>query len=95
MKISRARVLIAAAGAAAVTLIASLLIAVQPAQAAVGLRIANGRLVEANGTPFIMRGTSHAHTWFTSRATPSVASNTASYVSGANTDSGDTLAAAI
>ena len=67
MKISRARVLAAAASAAAVTLLASLLIAVQPAQAAVGLRIANGRLVEANGTPFIMRGTSHAHVWFQSQ----------------------------
>jgi mannan endo-1,4-beta-mannosidase len=67
MKLSKARVLIAAASAAAVTLAVSLLVAVQPAQAAVGLRISNGRLVEANGTPFIMRGTSHAHTWFSSQ----------------------------
>jgi mannan endo-1,4-beta-mannosidase len=64
MKRSKARVLIAAAAAAAITLTVSLVVAVQPAQAAVGLRIANGRLVEANGTPFIMRGTSHAHVWF-------------------------------
>lgn len=64
MKILKVRLLIAAAAAAAVTLAVALLVAVQPAQAAVGLRISNGRLVEANGTPFIMRGTSHAHTWF-------------------------------
>jgi mannan endo-1,4-beta-mannosidase len=67
MKIRKGRALIAAASAAAVTLVVSFLVAVQPAQAAVGLRIANGRLVEANGTPFIMRGTSHAHTWFSSQ----------------------------
>jgi mannan endo-1,4-beta-mannosidase len=63
----RFRLMIAAASAAAVTLIVSLLVAVQPAQAAVGLRITNGRLVEANGTPFIMRGTSHAHVWYQSQ----------------------------
>src|SRR5687768_13654840 len=48
-------------------LAASVFLMVQPAQAAVGLRISNGRLVEANGTPFIMRGTSHAHVWYQSQ----------------------------
>ena len=32
-----------------------------------GLHIANGKLVEKNGTPFIFRGVNHAHTWYTSR----------------------------
>jgi mannan endo-1,4-beta-mannosidase len=58
------RLIIASVSAIAVTLIVSLFVAIQPAQAAVGLRISNGQLVEANGTPFIMRGTSHAHVWY-------------------------------
>src|SRR5688500_15141193 len=40
------------------------LVAVQPASAAVGIRIANGRLVEANGTELVLRGINHAHTWY-------------------------------
>lgn len=60
----KVRLFIAAASAMAVTLVVSLFVFIQPAQAAVGLRITNGRLVEANGTAFIMRGTSHAHTWY-------------------------------
>src|SRR5450759_2451336 len=32
-----------------------------------GLHIANGKLVEKNGTPFVFRGVNHAHTWYTSR----------------------------
>ncbi len=63
----RFRLAISVALAAVTSLIVSLLVAVQPAQAAVGLRISNGRLVEANGTPFIMRGTSHAHVWYQSQ----------------------------
>jgi mannan endo-1,4-beta-mannosidase len=55
------------AAAMLLALIVSTLVVVQPAQAAVGLRISNGRLVEANGTAFIMRGVSHAHTWFPSQ----------------------------
>ncbi|MFY1632884.1 cellulase family glycosylhydrolase [Solwaraspora sp. WMMB335] len=53
------------AAATLLALLASIVIFVQPAHAAVGLRISGGRLVEANGTPFIMRGVNHAHTWFT------------------------------
>jgi mannan endo-1,4-beta-mannosidase len=30
----------------------------------VGLHIADGRLVERNGTPFVFRGVNHAHTWY-------------------------------
>ena len=57
----RARLPIAGA---ALALLASLLVLVQPASAAVGIRVSSGRIVEANGTPFIMRGVNHAHTWF-------------------------------
>ena len=52
---------------AAVTLLAvaaSIFVAVQPAQAAVGLRVSGRTIVEANGSNFIMRGVSHAHVWF-------------------------------
>jgi mannan endo-1,4-beta-mannosidase len=62
--IMKARLIIASLSAIAMTLIVSVFVAIQPAQAAVGMRITNGRLVEANGTPFIMRGTSHAHVWY-------------------------------
>ncbi|MEE1939896.1 cellulase family glycosylhydrolase [Streptomyces sp. TRM 70361] len=30
-----------------------------------GLRVEDGRLLEANGNDFVMRGVNHAHTWFT------------------------------
>src|SRR5215207_8649654 len=62
--IMKARLIIASVSAVAMTLLVSLFVAIQPAQAAVGLRITNGRLVEANGNPFVMRGTSHAHVWY-------------------------------
>jgi mannan endo-1,4-beta-mannosidase len=42
---------------------ASILVA-QPAQAAVGLHVSGSKVVEANGTTFVMRGTSHAHVWY-------------------------------
>ncbi|MBT2377648.1 cellulose binding domain-containing protein [Streptomyces sp. ISL-111] len=35
------------------------------AEAAVtGLHVSNGRLLEANGNDFVMRGVNHAHTWY-------------------------------
>jgi mannan endo-1,4-beta-mannosidase len=43
---------------------ASIFVAVQPASAAVGLHISGRNIVEANGSNFILRGVSHAHTWF-------------------------------
>jgi mannan endo-1,4-beta-mannosidase len=46
---------------------ASVFVAVQPAQAAVGLHVSGRNIVEANGSNFIMRGVSHAHTWFPSQ----------------------------
>ncbi|MFF7790764.1 cellulase family glycosylhydrolase [Streptomyces sp. NPDC007991] len=39
-----------------------------PAHAApTGFRIADGRLLEASGNDFVMRGVNHAHTWFPDR----------------------------
>lgn len=55
------------AGAGLVALLLSFLVFVQPSQAAVGLRVSGGRLVEANGTPFVMRGVSHPHVWYQSQ----------------------------
>ncbi|BCL16512.1 cellulase family glycosylhydrolase [Micromonospora sagamiensis] len=37
----------------------------QPAHAATGFTVANGKLYDANGAEFIMRGVNHAHTWYT------------------------------
>ncbi|CAM3539980.1 cellulase family glycosylhydrolase [Kibdelosporangium persicum] len=47
--------------------LATMLVLVQPAQAAVGLRVSGTRVVEANGTPFVMRGVNHAHVWYPSQ----------------------------
>jgi mannan endo-1,4-beta-mannosidase len=47
--------------------VATFAVAIQPAYAAVGIHISNGRLVEANGTPLKLRGINHAHTWFTNQ----------------------------
>ena len=35
--------------------------------AGVGLRVDGTRVVEANGTPFVMRGVNHAHVWYQSQ----------------------------
>lgn len=37
----------------------------KPSQAATGFYIDNGRLYDANGNDFVMRGVNHAHTWYT------------------------------
>lgn len=57
------RTLLALAVAAAATA-ASLTVALTPAQAAGGFAVSGGRLVDANGTAFVMRGISHAHAWY-------------------------------
>ena len=54
-------------GAALLAAAASILVSVQPAEAAVGLRVSGTTIVEANGQPFIMRGVNHPHVWFTNR----------------------------
>ncbi|HEU5470290.1 MAG TPA: cellulase family glycosylhydrolase [Actinophytocola sp.] len=52
------------ATATVLALLASLLVLVQPAAAAVGLRVNGTRIVESNGNTFVMRGVSHPHIWF-------------------------------
>ncbi|MEV0152506.1 cellulase family glycosylhydrolase [Micromonospora sp. NPDC050686] len=52
------------AGAALLTVLAAVFAFGQPAQAANGFSVANGRLYDANGTEFVMRGVNHAHTWY-------------------------------
>ncbi|GAB2624612.1 cellulase family glycosylhydrolase [Streptomyces capparidis] len=44
----------------------------QPAHAATGLHVGNGRLLEGNGNDFVMRGVNHAHTWYTDRTATSL-----------------------
>jgi mannan endo-1,4-beta-mannosidase len=51
-------------GAAVLAVVASILVSVSPANAAVGLHISGRNIVEANGQPFIMRGVNHEHIWF-------------------------------
>jgi mannan endo-1,4-beta-mannosidase len=58
----RTRIAIAAATLLALTV--SMFVFASPAHAAVGLRISGRNIVEANGSNFIMRGTSHAHVWY-------------------------------
>jgi mannan endo-1,4-beta-mannosidase len=36
----------------------------QPAHAAAGFSVAGGKLYDANGAQFVMRGVNHAHTWY-------------------------------
>ncbi|MFV2084438.1 cellulase family glycosylhydrolase [Micromonospora sp. LOL_021] len=55
------------AAATLLALVTSVVVLVQPAHAAVGLHVSDGRLVEANGTPFVLRGVNHAHTWYPSQ----------------------------
>ncbi|MFH9005908.1 cellulase family glycosylhydrolase [Streptomyces afghaniensis] len=51
--------------AALLGILLSLLSFSTPAQAApTGFRIENGRLLEASGNDFVMRGVNHAHTWY-------------------------------
>jgi mannan endo-1,4-beta-mannosidase len=58
------RTRITLAAAAVLAAVVSVLVAVQPAQAAAGFTVSNGRLYDANGAEFVMRGVSHAHTWY-------------------------------
>ncbi|GAA2453795.1 cellulase family glycosylhydrolase [Streptomyces macrosporus] len=43
------------------------------AEAATGIRVANGRVYEANGNEFVMRGVNHAHAWYPGRTSASLA----------------------
>ncbi|MEU3456686.1 cellulase family glycosylhydrolase [Micromonospora sp. NPDC006766] len=56
--------ILSVAGAALLTVLAAVFAFGQPAHAAAGFSVSNGKLYDANGTEFIMRGVSHAHTWY-------------------------------
>ncbi|MGK5497185.1 cellulase family glycosylhydrolase [Streptomyces sp. URMC 125] len=43
------------------------------AEAATGIRVSNGRVYEANGNEFVMRGVNHAHAWYPGRTGSSLA----------------------
>ncbi|MEU7473603.1 cellulase family glycosylhydrolase [Streptomyces sp. NPDC044984] len=54
--------------AALLGLLLPLLASTTPAHAApTGFRVENGRLLEASGNDFVMRGVNHAHTWYADR----------------------------
>ncbi|WP_308101910.1 glycoside hydrolase family 5 protein [Streptomyces sp. S07_1.15] len=41
--------------------------------AATGIHVGDGRILERDGSDFVMRGVNHAHTWYTSQTTQSLA----------------------
>ncbi|MEO3773849.1 cellulase family glycosylhydrolase [Micromonospora sp. B9E7] len=55
---------LSAVGAALLALLLAVLAFGQPAHAAAGFSVAGGKLYDANGTEFVMRGVNHAHTWY-------------------------------
>ncbi|MEW1586813.1 cellulase family glycosylhydrolase [Micromonospora vinacea] len=55
---------LSAAGATLLALLVTVLAFGQPAHAAAGFSVAGGKLYDANGIEFIMRGVNHAHTWY-------------------------------
>ncbi|MGC5050915.1 cellulase family glycosylhydrolase [Micromonospora sp. DT48] len=58
------RKLFAAIGAILLATVAAVFAFGPSAHAAAGFTVSNGRLYDANGTEFIMRGVNHAHTWY-------------------------------
>jgi mannan endo-1,4-beta-mannosidase len=52
------------AAVALLTALAAVFAFGQPAQAAAGFTVADGKLYDANGNEFVMRGVNHAHTWY-------------------------------
>ncbi|MET8278063.1 cellulase family glycosylhydrolase [Micromonospora sp. NPDC005174] len=55
---------LSAVGAALLALLLAVLAFGQPAYAAAGFSVAGGKLYDANGAEFVMRGVNHAHTWY-------------------------------
>ncbi|GLX99684.1 cellulase family glycosylhydrolase [Actinoplanes sp. NBRC 101535] len=45
----------------------------QPARAATGFTVSGTQIVDGNGTPFVMRGVNHAHTWYPGQLNTSLA----------------------
>src|SRR3712207_8096727 len=44
-----------------------------PATAAAGFTVSGGRILDANGNAFVMRGVNHAHTWYQDRTPQALA----------------------
>ncbi|MFI6575948.1 cellulase family glycosylhydrolase [Nocardiopsis sp. NPDC050513] len=53
---------------AVLVLVAALVVHALPARADAGFRVEDGRLVDAAGNDFVIRGVSHAHTWYPQEA---------------------------
>lgn len=71
---SRLSLLTGAALASAVVALGAVSLVSTAANAATppGLRVSGTQLVEKDGTPFVARGVSHAHTWYTSQTTTAI-----------------------
>jgi len=87
-------------GLTLLALLCSMVVLVPPAEAAVGLRVSGGRVVEANGAAFVMRGVSHAHVWYPDRTSSfadikSLGANTVRVVLGSGQRWGPTTAAEV
>ncbi|MFD3537340.1 cellulase family glycosylhydrolase [Streptomyces sp. NPDC058664] len=64
---NRTRVFSAAATLALAATITSVPAAAHAADRSDGFRVVDGRLVDATGKDFVLRGVNHAHTWYTGR----------------------------
>ena len=58
---------------AVAVLVGGVAVAAQPASAAAGFTVSGGRILDANGNPFVMRGVNHAHTWYQDRTPQALA----------------------
>ncbi|MFK3735371.1 cellulase family glycosylhydrolase [Streptomyces sp. NPDC088090] len=70
---NRTRVLSAATLLALAATITSVPVTAQAAERSDGFRVVDGRLVDATGKDFVLRGVNHAHTWYTDRTGRSLA----------------------
>ncbi|MFF5452542.1 cellulase family glycosylhydrolase [Streptomyces sp. NPDC012950] len=70
---NRTRVLSAATLLALAATITSIPATAQAAERSDGFRVVDGRLVDATGKDFVLRGVNHAHTWYTDRTGQSLA----------------------
>jgi mannan endo-1,4-beta-mannosidase len=61
------RAMAASAVAGLLGLLVTVLGAAQSAQAATGIHVSNGRVLEGGGNDFVMRGVSHAYVWYPSQ----------------------------
>ncbi len=59
--------------AALAVLAGAIALATQPAHAAAGFTVSGGKILDANGNAFVMRGVNHAHTWYQDRTPQALA----------------------